>query len=137
MGCLWCPGYRMCQHIVPCFSKPPMRTALQAYAQLQAALNLGKRPRRRSPRELSAPLAMHVDPPLLTDARIREIFSKVSECGSSGPSRGTITVEQLRELLEALGVFLDAAQLAESALQLDVARSGFIGVADFVAWMQG
>ena len=109
---------------------------IQAYEQLQAALNLGKPPRRASSHSSNA----HTQPPKphhLSEAHVRSEFGKIAAQPVADAAPGHIASSQLGQLLRNLGISLSEEQLAESQVQLDPESAGVIAEDDLVAWIQG
>jgi Ca2+-binding EF-hand superfamily protein len=109
---------------------------MQAYEQLQAALNLGRQPKRPSPAHVVLQASLEPERPLhLSEARIQDAFGQVAAAGAAG--QDVIAVSDVGQVLEKLGIQLTEHQQAETAAQLDMGSSGTVGMADFVTWMQG
>ena len=108
---------------------------LQAYAQLEAALNLGRAlPRKRAGQAFSG------SPPpqaLPSKQHVQEVFRTVAARRPYGLPEDYIGTDQLQELLEELNVTLDESQLAQSVAQLDPNMQGHIPMTDFIMWIDG
>ena len=112
--------------------------AVQAYKQLQAALHLGKQPRKQKdgawPAGTSPPRTSATP---MSAADIREVFAATAGTPESCGQECSLPVEKLESLLHSLGIFLDARQLAAATVQLAPSGAGVIDVDAFVCWMQG
>ena len=99
---------------------------LQAYAQLQAALNLG--------REVS-PCTAYVcgdgAEGALSEWRVRDAFH--SHAGDDG----ALATERVGSALRRLGIELDKAQVDAAVRQLDPDGSGVVHLGEFVTWVRG
>ena len=127
--------------LAPCCSYASLylRSFLQAYEQLQAAINLGKptpwRTPEPAPPEEPETSAHAPESPSFSEEATRSAFTLVAQACSDDAD--WIEVGQLGDVLSALGVHLSAEQLGESATQLDPEHSGRIAVNEFVSWIQG
>jgi hypothetical protein len=126
---------------------------LQAYKQLQAVLNMVKKPtgegrkakeagrepahRRRQPQKAPGQEAAvrQQSGQVASDAsRVCDAFAAVShEHGTPG----AIPTGDVGTVLQLLGIQLDVAQLFEAVKQLDSKGTGKVSLEDFMAWVQG
>jgi hypothetical protein len=126
-----CPVATKCiQHearcLLCCFVFWGQVRLLQAYEQLQAALNLGR------------PVQSHrLDK---HDEAHSSSFSEDHMHGAfdqfAGPD-GTVQVSQVGRILAMLNIPLSPVQLQAATAQLDPSATGFVARNDFLAWAKG
>ena len=107
---------------------------IQAYVQLEAAINLGRslnKKQNQAPGDsVEQPLGIH-------NSQVQHAFRQIAAAASLDIPNGHIATAQLKELLEALGISLDDAQLAQSIAQLDPDLRGSVPMDEFISWMNG
>lgn len=66
------------------------------------------------------------------EAEVQKAFATIDTEGT-----GTIPTEKLNDLMTALGIQLDEAQLSQAAEQLDMQKAGKISYGEFIMWWNG
>lgn len=66
------------------------------------------------------------------EAEVQKAFASIDVEGT-----GTIPSEKLNDLMNALGIQLDEAQLSQATEQLDASKAGKISFGDFIMWWNG